>query len=422
MNAFFLKVSLLLGFSMLFASSVTLHAADAVTVGAIFPLSGKFAVFGNKALQGTELAIQNYNSTEIGKKNPVKLLIKDSKGLPKMAEQAVNELAFDGVDVIVGPILAATAQAAAKRAQELKIPLITMTQKDGITDIGDWVFRNSVTYSSQVKALADYASLGGVKKVAVLYPDNVFGQELANKFTKELDKFGGAVVAYKEYKEGQTDFGPEIKALAGQDFLDKMKAYTEEKERKFKEAEKAKSTQTPHEAKSRPTSEIGPLEEMERPKPDFDAIFIPDYDDRVALIVPQLAYYDVRRVKLLGISSWNSPKLVKMAGDFLTDAVIVDGFFSGSTKPQVAKFVNGFRSTFETEPGIVEALAYDTMGIVLSMIPEGGDSRDGIKISILKIKDYQGASGAITFSGRDSERSFYYLRVKRGAIEEITSE
>jgi ABC-type branched-subunit amino acid transport system substrate-binding protein len=110
-----------------------------------------------------------------------------------------------------------------------------------------------------------------------------------------------------------------------------------------------------------------------------------------------------------------------LAGAFLSDdVIIVDGFFSGSPRPQVIDFVGAYRETFGKEPGIVEALAYDTMGIVLSVIPEGGDSRDGIKKTILKIKDYQGVSGNITFSGSDVERSFYYLTVKRGVVEEVT--
>ncbi len=129
----------------------------------------------------------------------------------------------------------------------------------------------------------------------------------------------------------------------------------------------------------------------------------------------------MRDVKLLGISGWNSPKLITLTGAFLSDdVIIVDGFFSGSPRPQVIDFVGAYRKTFGEEPGIVEALAYDTMGIVLSVIPEGGDSRDGIKKKILKIKDYQGVSGNITFSGSDAERSFYYLTVNRGVIEEVT--
>ena len=405
-------IRLLLIFAILLMPFSTLNAAETVSVGAILPLSGKFAAFGNKALQGAELAIEKYNSTEAGKKRPVRLLIKDSQGLPKMAERAVNELNADGVAVIIGPILATTADAAAKKAQELRIPIITMTQKEGITDIGGWVFRNCMANAAQVKGLVDYVSRLGIKKVAVLYPDNQSGRELTVIFATEMARLGGEVVAYKDYREGQTDFGPEIKGLVGQEFLDKMKVYAEKREREFKETEKSKARQTP-------TPETEPVQEMERPRPDFDAVFIPDYADRVGLIVPQLAFYDVRDVKLLGISGWNSPKLISMAGGFLRDAVIVDGFFSGSTRPQVTGFVGAYRKTFGEEPGIVEALAYDTMGVVLSIIPEGGDSREGIKNTILKIRDYQGASGNITFSGSDAERSFFYLTVNRGVIEEI---
>ncbi len=410
----YLIIRFLLIFTILMTPLSTVQAAEAVSIGAVLPLSGKFASFGNKALQGVELALEKHNSTEAGKKRPVRLLIKDSKGMPKMAEKAVSELSMDGVDVVVGPILATTADAAAKKAQELKIPIITMTQKEGITGIGGWVFRNGMTNAAQVKGLVDYASRQGVKKVAILYPDNPFGRELTAVFTTEMVKLGGEVVASKDYKEGQTDFGPEIKALVGPEFLEKMKAYTEEREKEFKEAEKSK-------AKPTPTSEIEPVEEMEKPMPEFDAVFIPDYADRVGLIVPQLAFYDVRDVKLLGISGWNSSKLINMAGDFLSeDVMIVDGFFSGSPRPQVTDFVGAYRKTFGEEPGIVEALAYDTMGIVLSLIPEGSDSRDGIRNAILKIKDYQGVSGNITFSGRDAERSFFNLTVNRGVIEEVT--
>ena len=156
-------IKLLLIFTLLMTPLSTLQAAEAVSIGAVLPLSGKFAAFGNKALQGAELAIEKYNSTEAGKKRPVRLLIKDSKGMPKMAEKAVSELNVDGVDVIIGPILATTADAAAKKAQELKIPIITMTQKEGITGIGGWVFSNGMTNAAQAKGLVDYASRQGKK-------------------------------------------------------------------------------------------------------------------------------------------------------------------------------------------------------------------------------------------------------------------
>lgn len=61
-------IRLLIVFSIWLASLSTLHAAEPVSIGAVLPLSGKFATCGNKALQGIELAIEKYNATDKGKK------------------------------------------------------------------------------------------------------------------------------------------------------------------------------------------------------------------------------------------------------------------------------------------------------------------------------------------------------------------
>lgn len=399
-----IKIGIFLTSCLFFIS--TLHAAEPISIGAVLPLSGKFATFGNKALQGIELAIEKYNATDKGKKRAVRLLIKDSQGLPESAEKAVIELDKEGVDIIIGPILGATAESAAKKAQELGIPIITMTQKEGIAGMGEWVFRNSITNSSQVKGLVKYAGKAGIKKVAVLYPDNTYGRELSTVFDVEMAKMGGEVVAAKSYRDGQTDFGSEIKAMVGPDFLKKMKAYTEGREKRFKGAERS-------------GIDKDQKNNLIKPRPGFDAIFIADYSERVGLIVPQLAFFDVTGIKLLGISGWNSPKLIEMASDFLNNALFVDGFFPGSRSPQVKDFVNAYMKTFGEEPGILEAQAYDSTGIVLSVIAGGASSREAVKDGINKIKEYQGVSGDITFKERDAERSFYYLTVNKGVIEEI---
>lgn len=372
-------IRVLLLFCIFLTSTTNLNASEWVSIGCILPLSGKFAPFGNKALHGLELAVERYNSAGLGKRRPVKLLIKDSQALPEVAEKAVNELDRDGVSLIIGPILGVTSGPAARKAQQLGIPIITMTQKEGITSIGDKVFRNCITNSAQVKGLAGYAAREGIKRVAVLYPDNQYGRELNSLFISEFAKIGGKVVVSQSYKETQTDFGQEIKALVG---------------------------------KKR-------LKDADRFTGGFDAIFIPDYHERVGLIVPQLAFYDLKGIKLLGASGWNSPDLLKLAGGYLGNSVFTDGFFSGNERPHVKEFVEQYRKTFGEEPGILEAQAYDTAGMVFSVIADGISSREGIRAGVNKIKDYSGVSGDITFKGRDAERTVYLLTVRNGEIEEV---
>jgi ABC-type branched-subunit amino acid transport system substrate-binding protein len=377
-------IRVLLVLALLLMPVCTLYAAEGVSIGAVLPLSGKFATFGNKALQGAELAIERYNSTDAGKKRPVRLLIKDSQGLPEMAEKTVKELDGEGVSAIIGPLLGVTAETAAKKAQELGIPMITMTQKDGITGIGEGIFRNCVTNAGQVNALAEYAAREGIKKIAVLYPDNIYGKELNSLFASEAAKRGIRIVATQVYSEGQTDFGQEIKGLPG----------------------------------------LGsPKKQKETVKPGFDAIFIPDYAERVGLILPQLAFYDVTDVRLLGTTGWNSPRLLSLAGDYMKNAFFVDGFFSGSGRPHVKDFVGVYWNTFGEEPGLLEALAYDTAGVIVSIAGQGKGSREEIRGGIDGTKGYKGVSGDISFEARDARRSYYLLTVREGRIEEVgTSE
>ena len=60
---------------------------------------------------------------------------------------------------------------------------------------------------------------------------------------------------------------------------------------------------------------------------DFDVLFIPEAPQMAALILPQLAYYDIRDVYLAGTNLWHSSQLIELAKDYAQNAVMVDGFF-----------------------------------------------------------------------------------------------
>ena len=79
-------------------------------------------------------------------------------------------------------------------AEELQVPLITLSRADGLTEIGPHVFRNMVTNSQQAEALADYAMTTlGYKTFAILHPNTPFGVELSNEFWDAIEKRGGQI-------------------------------------------------------------------------------------------------------------------------------------------------------------------------------------------------------------------------------------
>jgi branched-chain amino acid transport system substrate-binding protein len=149
---------------------------------------------------------QTAGPTEIG------LLIKDTGSNAEQAAGAVDALAQAGVTAIIGPI--GGAEAAARRAQENRIPIITLTQKSDIVDIGDFVFRNFLTPGLQARALAEHAvAVMGLRRIAVLYPDEPYGRRFMLLFWKELVQFGGRITGIESYSADQTDFATPIKKL-----------------------------------------------------------------------------------------------------------------------------------------------------------------------------------------------------------------
>ena len=112
------------------------------TVGVLVPLTGKYKRLGEAVMRGVQLALKG---------SDVEVVVKDTQGDRARAATAVEELVFeDGAAAAIGPCSARTARRAAVVAQDLGLPLLTLTRNEDVTDIGRYVFRNMLTYSAQV--------------------------------------------------------------------------------------------------------------------------------------------------------------------------------------------------------------------------------------------------------------------------------
>jgi branched-chain amino acid transport system substrate-binding protein len=97
---------------------------------------------------------------------------------------------------IIGPLLAV--DTAGARAQELKIPLIALTQKAEFPLSGEYLFSNFITPQMQVSTLAAYVfKTLGLEKVAILYPDEPYGRRYMQLFQDAVDEYNGQVVGRK---------------------------------------------------------------------------------------------------------------------------------------------------------------------------------------------------------------------------------
>lgn len=360
-------------------------------LGVILPLSGRYAAFGKAVRRGIELALEQLGNAEF----PVKLLFRDSAGDADRSARAVSELANgEQALAVLGPLTGTAAEAAAARAQLERLPLLTLSQRNGLAETGPYVFRSSLTSALQAQALARYAiEERGLRSFAVLAPDNRLGREMSSRFAAEIEQRGGQIVASRSYAAEATDFRRQILLLKGED----------------------------PDAPEQPETPATPEVEQELPPLPFEALFIPDYAERVGLIAPQLAYYEIRDVTLLGINGWNDPELLRLAGVYVEGAVFCDGFYRYSPYPFVQSFVNSYFERFGEEPTILEAQGYDAAGILLAQLSRGEQlTRDDLRNALSRLQNYPGVAGATSFDAQgDAQKVLFLLQVQNGNIVQI---
>ena len=350
-------------------------------LGCLLPLSGPFSIYGEEVLKGVELGLGvHWDQTA---QTGLKLLIRDTKGKPEEALAALENLVIDEkIMAIIGPVSSRAAIAVARKAQQMGVPVIALTQREGIVEEGEMIFRNFLTPSQEIDGLIDVA-MGqmGLKRFGILYPDNAYGRYSMNLFWDRLNDMGGTVTAVEPYGVDDTDFADQIKKMVGLYY-------------------------------PRPASLVQRLEDMKTPEDeeesiypdepepiiDFDAIFIPDSYQRVAMIAPQLAFYDVLEVQLLGTSAWQSSKLVEMAKDYIQGALFCSGFVGDSEEAGVRVFVEEYRENFDTDPGILAANGYDTIRLLKTILSDKEiRTRKDLVNALLGSRGFYGVSGFITF-------------------------
>jgi len=311
------------------------------------------------------------------------MVIRDTEGDPRKALAAMNALALEEHVVgVIGPLTSKASVAAARTAEKLGVPIITLTQREGVAGEGKMVFRNFLVPSREIrKILKTAVDELFLKRFAILYPDNLYGHFFMNRFWDGVEAAGGVITAVESYKPDQTDFADQIKKMTGLYYP-----------RPASLVKKLQEMKTPYELET----EIEP----EGPQPiiDFDAIFIPDTYQRVIMIAPQLMYYDVNDVQLLGTSLWQSPKLLEMAGKYVQGAIFPSGFFRKQQDPEVRAFARRYEENFSANPGILAATGYDTVGILKAVMGEYSiHTRNELRKALLAIQDYHGVTGNISF-------------------------
>ena len=195
-------------------SFATFASAAEIRIGVAEALTGNAAQYGLPIRKGFELAAGEINASG-GVNGPrIELVIEDEQGKKEEAINVFKKLIFqDKVLMLFGPTLSNSAQASDPVAQGAKVVVFgTSNTADGITSIGNYVFRNSVTEADILPVtLKVAAQKTGLKKVAVLYGnDDIFTKSGYDNFAKALRALKIPVTTTETFAKGDVDFKPQL--------------------------------------------------------------------------------------------------------------------------------------------------------------------------------------------------------------------
>ncbi len=385
------------------------------TIGCLLPLTGKYAVFGQRALTGIQLAVQ-----ELSKKysREFKVILMDTQADPEMTVEGVKTLQEKNVAGIMGSFLMEAE--AGKEAEKFKIPLIAFTQKNDFPLQGDYLFANFITPEMQVQFLGNYifADLG-IKKAAILYPDEKYGVRYMELFRDIALEYEAEIVGIESYDGKKTDFTVPIRKIMKDLVFDSESLSpaipTSEDVNEANEDPDRDAETDEDELPERTTSST-------KTTIDFQALFIPDSPSRINLILPQLAFNNAGGMYLIGTNLWHDESLLKIIKGYNKKIIIPDGFLDTSRKPITKEFSKKFEALFHHKPQFLEAIAYDTASILFTAaMDETVDSRKALRDTLRGKFIYEGVTGHTRFDEQGMvHRPLFLMTVKNGRFVEIT--
>ncbi|MBD3235115.1 MAG: ABC transporter substrate-binding protein [Candidatus Eisenbacteria bacterium] len=197
------------------APPATATAHDFFTVGVLAPLNGAYARYGISLTHGIDIARRLKNARA---RFPLGIEIADTQGDPRQALEAVARLHDAGVRIFVGEIFSLNTLMIASYLHDRNAVLISPAATDStISHLGAGVYDCLPGAQEQLRALVTCAAESlGVRRVALLWPEEPQGRRWRNDFRRAAQARGLAVVLDRAYRPGRTDFTDLIGELGGQ--------------------------------------------------------------------------------------------------------------------------------------------------------------------------------------------------------------
>lgn len=326
------------------------EASETVKVGNSAPLTGPVSVYGITTNNGIKLAVDevNANGGILGKQ--IEWFEYDDKGEITDAVTNYNNLMQDEVEAIFGGVPSKPSLAIAESAANDEVVYITPTGTQANITVGkENAFRTCFTDPFQGEVLANFSKNNlDAKKVAILRNQSSdFSMGVADVYGKKAKELGMEVVADESYGDSDTDFKAQLTKVR---------------------------------------------------KENPDVLFIPDYYEKVALIVPQVREAGIEAT-LVGADGWDTVLSVmdKSNFDAIEGSYFANQFTLEDPSEKVQNFVKAYEEKYGDKPSTFAAEGYDTVYLYKQAVEEAGTTEWDKVIEALENIKFDGITGSFTY-------------------------
>ena len=340
--------NLFLVFSLVFIMSCK-KEEDFIKVGAIIPLTGGFASYGEPVRDGMMLAVEEINNDGGINGKKLMLIIEDDSGVPKDSVNSFSKLVnIDSVQLILGPLSSGCSMATASLANKMKVVQIsTLAGIPALSNAGDYVFRVYPSSKLGARFAADSAIKRFTpKKVAILYQKNPFGEAAKEIFKEISEKSKIEIVFADSFSDGQNDF---------RTLLTKMNSF------------------------------------------DPDLLLCSAYWGEGSKILAQMIELGID-IQVVGEDGWRGPIAQIVGEKGLKNLYIADIAFGKEIEGNdiMRKFIENFEKKYNRKSDTYAATGYDAVYLAKKVIEKVGYNAEDIKNALYEMK-YKGALGSIKF-------------------------
>ena len=184
-----------------------------ITIGSVYPITGRLGSVGMEMGSGFELALEEINNSQLSD-TKLKFITEDSQGNAEGAIAAFNKLIHqDGVSIILGPATSSATEAAFPIAQQNGVVAISATAAArDLSGIGDFVFRTILTTDMLITSgiKITQAKLG-YQKVAIIHDEtDLFSVDGAEVMQDALTANNVETLTTETFQSGDTDFSAQL--------------------------------------------------------------------------------------------------------------------------------------------------------------------------------------------------------------------